>query len=192
MSGRGAGVWRMYEPDRHRGNWELYLFGGAACADASLPYPTSLVGIGVSRYTQSSMDDLYRDYILEHYRRPHNFGVVDDADASYEGANPLCGDRITLMLGVKDGIVDRVGFTGRGCAISQASASLLTDEIKGKPLSEVAGFRADDLLDLLGIEISPARLKCAMLSHDSLQHVLTDLGAADPTNKTPSPAEAGA
>ena len=67
------------------------------------------------------MDDLYRDYILEHYRRPHNFGVVEDADASYEGANPLCGDRITLMLGVKDGVVDRVGFTGRGCAISQAA-----------------------------------------------------------------------
>src|SRR3954462_2263422 len=122
------------------------------------------------------MDDLYRDYILEHYRRPHNFGVIEDADASYEGANPLCGDRITLMLGVKDGVVDRVGFTGRGCAISQASASLLTDEIKGKPLTDVAAFRADDLLDLLAIEISPARLKCAMLSHDSLQHVLEDLG----------------
>ena len=121
------------------------------------------------------MDDLYRDYILEHYRRPHNFGVIEDADASYEGANPLCGDRITLMVGVSDGIVDRVAFTGRGCAISQASASLLTDEIKGKPISEVAAIRADDLLDLLGIDISPARLKCAMLSHDSLQHVLGDL-----------------
>jgi nitrogen fixation NifU-like protein len=82
--------------------------------------------------------------------------------------------------------VDRVGFTGRGCAISQASASLLTDEIKGKPLAEVASFGADDLLDLLGIEISPARLKCAMLSHDSLQHVLEDVGAA----ARPTPAEA--
>jgi nitrogen fixation NifU-like protein len=122
------------------------------------------------------MDDLYRDYILEHYRRPHNFGVIDDADASYEGANPLCGDRITLMLSIKDGMVDRVAFTGRGCAISQASASLLTDEIKGKSVEEVAAIRADDLLDLLGIDISPARLKCAMLSHDSLQHVLGDLG----------------
>ena len=147
--------------------------------------PTPLVGIAVSRYTRMSMDDLYRDYILEHYRRPHNFGVVEDADASYEGANPLCGDRITLMLGVKDGIVDRVGFTGRGCAISQASASLLTDEIKGKPLTEVAAIRADDLLDLLGIDISPARLKCAMLSHESLQHVLGDLGAADPRGGRP-------
>jgi nitrogen fixation NifU-like protein len=81
---------------------------------------------------------------------------------------------------VKDGVVERVAFTGRGCAISQASASLLTDEIKGKPLTEVAGIGADDLLDLLGIEISPARLKCAMLSHDSLRHTLTDLGVAQP------------
>lgn len=135
------------------------------------------------------MDDLYRDYILEHYRRPHNFGIVEDADASFEGANPLCGDRITLMVKVTDGVVAQVGFTGRGCAISQASASLLTDEIKGKPLADVAAFRADDLLDLLGIEISPARLKCAMLSHDSLQHVLGDLGAATP-DATPTPAEA--
>ena len=124
------------------------------------------------------MDDLYRDYILEHYRRPHNFGVIDNPDASYEGANPLCGDRITLMLGVKDGIVDRVAFTGRGCAISQASASLLTDEIKGKPLAEVAAFRADDLLDLLGIEISPARLKCAMLSHETLHKALAETEGA--------------
>jgi nitrogen fixation NifU-like protein len=130
------------------------------------------------------MHDLYRDYILEHYRRPHNFGVIEDADASHEGANPLCGDRITLMVGVTDGVVDRVGFTGRGCAISQASMSLLTDEIKGKPLSEVADIRADDVLDLLGIEISPARLKCAMLSHESLQHVLEDLGVAPSDDAT--------
>ena len=138
------------------------------------------------------MDDLYRDYILEHYRRPHNFGVIEDPTASFEGSNPLCGDRITMQLGIRDGVIERIGFTGRGCAISQASASLLTDEVKGKPIADVAAFQAADLLELLGIEISPARLKCAMLSHDSLQHVLTDLGAADPTNRTPSPAEAGA
>ena len=124
------------------------------------------------------MDDLYRDYILEHYRRPHNFGVIEDATASFEGSNPLCGDRITMMLGVRGGVLERVGFTGRGCAISQASASLLTDEIKGKPLTDVAAFRADDLLDLLGIEISPARLKCAMLSHETLQSALGEVDAA--------------
>ena len=127
------------------------------------------------------MDDLYRDEILEHYRNPHNFGTLEQPTTVKEGANPLCGDRITLMLGVTDGVVDRVAFTGRGCAISQASASLLTDEIKGKPVDDVAAIRADDLLDLLGIEISPARLKCAMLSHDSLQHVLGDLGVSTPT-----------
>ena len=123
------------------------------------------------------MDDLYRDYILEHARRPHNFGVIEDPSASFEGSNPLCGDRITLQIGIRDGVLERVGFTGRGCAISQASASLLTDEIKGKPLGDVEGFRADDLLDLLGIEISPARLKCAMLSHETLRHALDELGA---------------
>ena len=121
------------------------------------------------------MDDLYRDYILEHYRRPHNFGVLEDATATYEGANPLCGDRITMMLGVRDGVVERVGFTGRGCAISQASASLLTDEIKGKPLTDVAKLSSDDILDLLGIEISPARLKCAILSLDTVQHALAEM-----------------
>ena len=124
------------------------------------------------------MDDLYRDYILEHYRRPHNFGVIEEPTASYEGANPLCGDRITMQLAVRGGVVERVGFTGRGCAISQASASLLTDEIKGRPLAEVTGMGLDDVLDLLGIEISPARLKCATLSLDTLQHALAEPGGA--------------
>ena len=80
--------------------------------------------------------------------------------------------------------MDRIGFTGRGCAISQASASLLTDEIKGKPVSDAAAFRADDLLDLLGIEISPARLKCAMLSHDTLRKALAEVES----EPTPEPA----
>jgi nitrogen fixation protein NifU and related proteins len=127
------------------------------------------------------MDDLYRDYILEHYRRPHNFGVLASPSVSLEGSNPLCGDRITLQLRVADGVLQEVAFTGRGCAISQASASLLTDEIKGKPLADVEAFRADDLLDLLGIEISPARLKCAMLSHDTLRKALDELEAGGGT-----------
>jgi nitrogen fixation protein NifU and related proteins len=118
------------------------------------------------------MDDLYRDYILEHYRRPHNFGVLDNATATQEGANPLCGDRITLQLRVSDGHIAAVGFTGRGCAISQASASLLTDEIKGKPVDSAAGMQASDVLDLLGIEISPARMKCALLSLETLHGAL--------------------
>ena len=119
------------------------------------------------------MDDLYRDEILEHYRQPHNFGTLESPDASYEGNNPLCGDRITMMLIVSDdGVVSDVAFSGRGCAISQASASLLTDEIKGRPVDEVRSMKNQDILDLLGIEISPARLKCALLSLDTLQHAL--------------------
>ncbi len=120
------------------------------------------------------MDDLYRDYILEHYRRPHNFGVLEHANASHEGANPLCGDRITLQLRLSDGTIAGVGFTGRGCAISQASASLLTDEIKGKAVVDAASMTSQDVLDLLGIEISPARLKCALLSLETLQRAIAD------------------
>ena len=120
------------------------------------------------------MDDLYRDYILEHYRRPHNFGVLDDANASYEGSNPLCGDRITMQLRLTGGKIAGVGFTGRGCAISQASASLLTDEVKGKSVDDATKLTSTDILDMLGIEISPARLKCALLSLDTLQHAIGD------------------
>jgi nitrogen fixation NifU-like protein len=126
------------------------------------------------------MDDLYRDYILEHYRRPHNFGVLESPSATYEGANPLCGDRITMQLGIRDGRVAEVAFTGRGCAISQASASLLTDEVRGMPVERALAFRADELLDLLGIEISPARLKCAMLSLETLEHALADVADTGP------------
>jgi nitrogen fixation NifU-like protein len=126
------------------------------------------------------MDDLYRDYILEHYRRPHNFGTMEDATASYEGANPLCGDRITLQVRVRDGVVEGVAFTGRGCAISQASASLLTDEVKGKPVATAEAMSSTDVLDLLGIEISPARMKCALLSLDTLQHALGEGPSSGP------------
>lgn len=121
------------------------------------------------------MDDLYRDEILEHYREPHNFGTLDAPDAVHEGHNPLCGDRITMMLSVDDaGNVSDVAFSGRGCAISQASASLLTDEVKGRPVAEIEAMTNQDILDLLGIEISPARLKCALLSLDTLQRALEE------------------
>jgi nitrogen fixation NifU-like protein len=116
--------------------------------------------------------------------------VIDEPTSSFEGSNPLCGDRITLQLGVRDGVVERVGFTGRGCAISQASASLLTDEIKGKTVADAEAFRADDLLDLLGIDISPARLKCAMLSHETLQKALVEAGS--PTSEPALPQESNA
>ena len=121
------------------------------------------------------MDDLYRDERLEHYRNPHNFGTLEAPTTVKEGANPLCGDRITLMLGIDEqGNVNDVAFTGRGCAISQASASMLTDEIRGRPLTEIAQLGKVDVLDNLGIEISSARLKCAMLSLETLRQAVGD------------------
>ena len=121
------------------------------------------------------MDDLYRDEILEHYRNPHNFGILESPTTAKEGANPLCGDRITLMLGIdEEGRIADVAFTGRGCAISQASASMLTDEIKGKTLDEISHMGRQNVLDNLGIEISPARMKCAMLSLETLRDATKD------------------
>ena len=132
------------------------------------------------------MDDLYREEILEHYRQPHNFGTLAEPDVVEEGHNPLCGDRLTMSLSFsEDGRVEDVAFTGRGCAISQASASMLTDDSRGRTIAELESLRSDDILGLLGIEISPARLKCALLSLDTLQHALHDheSGAATGTNE---------
>jgi nitrogen fixation protein NifU and related proteins len=109
------------------------------------------------------MDDFYRDYILDHYRSPRNFGHLDRVDATAEDLNPLCGDTITMELQVDDGKVSDVRFSGKGCAISQASASMLTEEIKGMKLVDVARLSKDIVLENVGIGISPTRMKCAML-----------------------------
>jgi nitrogen fixation NifU-like protein len=116
------------------------------------------------------VDDLYRDYILDHYKNPRNYGELEAATHRYHDTNPLCGDEITMFLLVgDDGRVNDVHFTGRGCAISQASASILTDEVKGKSLDELKGFDRDHVLSNLGITISPARIKCALLSLKALK-----------------------
>jgi nitrogen fixation NifU-like protein len=111
------------------------------------------------------MDELYREQILEHYKRPHNFGELDDADLEFFDSNPLCGDelRVQLKLG-DDGRVEHVAFSGHGCAISQASASLVSDELEGKTPEEILKLDRDFVLELLGIDISATRMKCALLS----------------------------
>lgn len=109
------------------------------------------------------MDDFYRDYILEHYRHPRNFGTLERADVAAEDINPLCGDQIRMELKLEDGVVSDVRFSGKGCAISQASASMLTERIKGMKLADVAKLSKDVVLEDVGIGISPTRMKCAML-----------------------------
>jgi nitrogen fixation NifU-like protein len=110
------------------------------------------------------MDDFYRDYILDHYRSPRNFGHLDKPDAQAEDINPLCGDAIRMELDLADdGTVRDVRFSGRGCAISQASASMLTESVKGMKLEDVAKLSKDVVLENVGIGISPTRMKCAML-----------------------------
>lgn len=111
------------------------------------------------------MDDFYRELILDHYKNPRHKGKLEPNDFSYEDSNPLCGDQIRIDVRLDaDQRVKEVAFTGRGCAISQASASMLTESIVGKPLAEVKQLTREDILELLGIELTPARLKCAMLS----------------------------
>src|ERR1700761_2142631 len=110
------------------------------------------------------MDDFYKEYILDHYRNPRNFGRLEHPTASAEDLNPLCGDKIHMEFSVgADGKIDDVKFDGKGCAISQASASMLTETIKGKTLEEVAKLPQEVVLENVGIGISPTRMKCAML-----------------------------
>jgi nitrogen fixation NifU-like protein len=110
------------------------------------------------------MDELYREQILEHYKRPHNFGRIENADLEFEDTNPFCGDEqhVTIRLDA-DGRVAEIAFEGQGCAISTAATSLLTDELVGKTREELLALPKEEVLDLLGIEISATRMKCAML-----------------------------
>jgi nitrogen fixation NifU-like protein len=110
------------------------------------------------------MDDFYRDFILDHYRNPRNFGTLEAATVTAQDLNPLCGDQIRMDLRVNDlGVVEDVRFSGKGCAISQASASMLTEEVKGMKLEDVAKLGKDIVLENVGIGISPTRMKCATL-----------------------------
>ena len=109
------------------------------------------------------MADLYREEILDHSRNPRNFGEIEEPDFTFEDSNPLCGDRIRIDVKVDNGIIADIKFSGRGCAISQAAVSMLTEMVKGHAVDEIRELSAEDMLDELGIPISPARVKCALL-----------------------------
>jgi len=111
------------------------------------------------------VDDMYREVILDHYKNPRGHGVIEDADAQAEGLNPLCGDEVTIYVQFEeDGeTIDEVKFSGRGCAISQASSSMLMEMVKGRKADEIAALPKEELLEEIGIPLTPIRLKCALL-----------------------------
>jgi nitrogen fixation NifU-like protein len=112
----------------------------------------------------SEFEQLYRELILDHYKNPRNHGLLEPSDARAEGQNPLCGDEVAVSVRFGEGdVVEEVGFEGRGCAISQAATSMLTDLVKGRTAREIATMPHDELLGELGIPLTPVRLKCAIL-----------------------------
>src|SRR6476661_9991819 len=116
------------------------------------------------------LESLYREVILDHYKNPRGHGVIEEPDAQAEGLNPLCGDEVTIYVQFGDDgeTIDEVKFSGRGCAISQASTSMLTEMVRGRKATDVATLNKDELLEEIGIPLTPVRLKCAMLGLTTL------------------------
>jgi nitrogen fixation NifU-like protein len=122
-------------------------------------------------------DDLYRDFILEHYKHPRNFGELDEPDLQAHEVNPLCGDELGVQITVADGRIADLRFQGHGCAISQAAASIASEELIGMDVAEAGTLDAGWMLDLLGIPVSATRRKCALLSLKVVRHALTGDGS---------------
>jgi len=122
----------------------------------------------------SEFDQMYREVILDHYKNPRGHGELEGADAHAEGQNPLCGDEVSIFVvfGEDGDTIDEVKFSGRGCAISQAATSMLTEMVKGKSATTVASLDKQDLLDEIGIPLTPVRLKCALLGLTTLKVAL--------------------
>jgi nitrogen fixation NifU-like protein len=122
----------------------------------------------------SEFDQMYREVILDHYKNPRGHGELEGADAQAEGQNPLCGDEVSIFVafGADGDTIEEVKFSGRGCAISQAATSMLTELVKGRSATEVATLPRDELLDEIGIPLTPVRLKCALLGLSTLKLAL--------------------
>lgn len=129
------------------------------------------------------MDALYREYILDHYKNPRNFGELEQRDTEFFDRNPLCGDELGVHIRLDGDRVSEIRFHGQGCAISQASASIISDELKGKTVSEIAGLDRHFVIDEIGIDLSPTRLKCGLLGLKVVQGAL--LGRLEWPDGTP-------
>lgn len=119
------------------------------------------------------MDELYRDYILEHYKNPKNFGELSDRDLEFHDRNPLCGDELEMQIRIEDGKIAELKWHGQGCAISQAAASIASEELIGMPVDDAAKLDADWMLEHMGIDISATRRKCALLNLKVLRGAVT-------------------
>ncbi len=120
-------------------------------------------------------EDIYMDFILENYKNPKNYGKIENPTSKSHGSNPLCGDEIFIYLKIEENKISDIKFMGRGCAISQASASILTEMVKGKDLDYAKNLKDEDLLKELGIKLSPVRLKCALLSLLTLREAISNI-----------------
>jgi nitrogen fixation NifU-like protein len=115
------------------------------------------------------VENVYREHVLDHYRHPHNEGILEDADISWELDNPVCGDLVRFDVRLEDGRVSETRFSGRGCVICMASASMLTDEILGKSVEELELMADEDVFRMLGVTLGPVRAKCGLLPLRVLQ-----------------------
>ena len=121
------------------------------------------------------MDDVYREQLMEHYKNPQNKGELDDPSKQTAKKNPLCGDVIKMQLKINKGIIEDIKFNADACAVTVASASILSEEVKGKSIEEVKKMKKEDLLDMMGVELTTSRVKCATLALEALQGMLEDM-----------------
>ncbi|MGA2130056.1 MAG: iron-sulfur cluster assembly scaffold protein [Candidatus Pacearchaeota archaeon] len=119
-----------------------------------------------------NVDDMYREEILELYKSPSNFGELKNPSHKHTSHNSICGDEITVEMNVKAGKIDDIKFSGSGCVVSMVSSSLLTDKIKGMPISQVKNMKGEEALDLLKTKLTPSRMKCALLSFEAVKGAL--------------------